>query len=60
VILPEHQPLPVQGRVVTTGVLLFEREPVRRMAFETMTRRLYFDFLPFIERDARIALGAGA
>jgi predicted nucleotidyltransferase len=57
--LAGHLPLAVQGRVVTTGVLLFERDPVRRVAFETATRRLYFDFLPFIERDARIALGGG-
>ena len=56
--LAEHLPLPVRGRVVTTGVLLFERDPVRRVGFETTTRRLYFDFLPFIERDARIVLGA--
>ncbi len=53
----DHLPLPVRGRVVTEGVLVFERDPERRVEFETSTRRLYFDFLPFLERDAREALG---
>lgn len=52
-------PLAVLGRIVTTGVLLFERDPSRRVEFETSTRRLYFDFLPFLERDAREALHGG-
>lgn len=51
-------PLPVRGRVVTQGVLLCERNPVRRVEFETSTRRLYFDFLPLLERDAREGLRA--
>lgn len=55
----ETLPLPVRGRVVTQGVLVFERDPVRRLRFETDTRRLYFDFLPLLERDARTALSAG-
>jgi predicted nucleotidyltransferase len=53
----DHLPLPVRGRVVTEGVLVYEREPEPRVGFETSTRRLYFDFLPFLERDAREALG---
>jgi predicted nucleotidyltransferase len=52
-------PLAVLGRIVTTGVLLFERDASRRVEFETSTRRLYFDFLPFLERDAREALRSG-
>lgn len=52
-------PLPVRGRIVTQGILVFERDPVCRVAFETATRRLYFDFLPLLERDARTALRAG-
>lgn len=51
-----HLPLPVRGRVVTEGVPVFERDAARRVEFETSTRRLYFDFLPFLERDAREAL----
>ena len=56
--IADDLPLPVQGRVVTQGVLVFERDPVRRVDFETSTRRLYFDFLPFLERDAKIGLAA--
>lgn len=52
-------PLPVRGRVVTTGVLVYERDPVRRVEFETATRRLYFDFLPLLERDARDGIRSG-
>lgn len=55
----DHLPLPVLGRVVTDGVLLFERNPSRRVEFETSTRRLYFDFQPFMERDLRESLGGG-
>lgn len=57
--LADDLPLPVRGRVVTQGVLVFERDPGRRVEFETATRRLYFDFLPLLERDARTALRAG-
>lgn len=57
--LAAHLPLNVQRRVVTEGILLYESDPKRRVEFETHTRRLYFDFLPFIERDARKALLRG-
>jgi len=52
-------PLPVRGRVVTEGKLVFESDPSRRVDFETSTRRLYFDFLPFLERDAREGILSG-
>lgn len=55
----DHLPLPVLGRVVTEGVLLFERDASRRVEFETSTRRLYFDFQPFMERDIRESFGRG-
>lgn len=57
--LAAHLPLIVRGRVVTEGILLYESDAKRRVEFETHTRRLYFDFLPFIERDAREALLSG-
>lgn len=57
--ITEDLPLPVLGRVVTEGKLIYETDPKRRVEFETSTRRLYFDFLPFIERDARESLRAG-
>lgn len=55
----DHLPLPVLGRVVTEGILLFERDASRRVEFETSTRRLYFDFQPFMERDLREAFERG-
>lgn len=52
-------PLSVLGRIVMSGVVVFERDASRRVEFETSTRRLYFDFLPLLERDAREALRSG-
>jgi predicted nucleotidyltransferase len=57
--LAARLPLNVRGRVVTEGILLYDADPEGRVDFETSTRRLYFDFLPFIERDAREALLRG-
>lgn len=57
--LARDLPLGVRGRALTEGVLLYDADPSRRVEFETSTRRLYFDFLPFLERDAREALLAG-
>lgn len=57
--LVDHLPLTLRGRIVTEGVLIFEADAVRRVEFETDTRRAYFDFLPLIERDAREGLTAG-
>ena len=57
--IAEDLPLSLRGRIVTEGLLVYERDPTRRVEFETSTRRLYFDFLPFLERDAREALRAG-
>ncbi|MEX2611110.1 MAG: nucleotidyltransferase domain-containing protein [Gemmatimonadota bacterium] len=57
--LVDHLPLPVLGRVVTEGVLVFERNASLRVEFEVATRRLYFDFLPLLERDAREGLTRG-
>lgn len=54
--LADDLPLGVRGRVVTEGWLVYERDPVRRVEFETSTRRLYFDFLPYLARDAREGL----
>ena len=54
--LVSQLPLPVLGRVVTDGYLIYESDASRRVEFETSTRRLYFDFLPLLERDAREGL----
>lgn len=37
-------PLTVRGRIVQQGVLLYERDRARRIAFEVATRKRYFDF----------------
>jgi len=43
----EELPAAVAGRVVTEGVLVFERDPALRVAAEVRARMLYHDFLPF-------------
>lgn len=43
-------PLIVQGRIVQQGVLLYERDRARRIAFEVATRKRYFDFVPVARR----------
>lgn len=43
-------PLMVQGRIVQEGVLLYERDRARRVAFEVATRKRYFDFAPAARR----------
>lgn len=39
-------PLVFRGRVVCDGILLYARDQRERIEFETMTRGLYFDYLP--------------
>lgn len=56
--IADDLPLSVRGRMVTEGLLIYERDASRRVEFETDTRRLYFDFLPLLERDAREGLRA--
>ena len=43
-------PLTVQGRIVQQGILLYERDRARRIAFEIETRKRYFDFAPVARR----------
>lgn len=43
-------PLIVQGRIVQQGILLYERDRKRRVAFEVATRKRYFDFAPVAHR----------
>lgn len=44
-----NAPLDFQGKVITDGVLLYATDDFFRADFEEKTRKLYFDFLPFIE-----------
>lgn len=48
--------LAVQGRVLTEGVLVLSVDEVPRVRFEDRTRRRYFDFLPFQQRDTEEGL----
>jgi predicted nucleotidyltransferase len=43
-------PLTVQGMVVTEGILLYSRDEEFRVQYEVYTRKLYFDFLPVVEK----------
>ncbi len=39
-------PIMVQGEIIQEGVLLYSRDKDRRIAFEILTRKKYFDYLP--------------
>jgi predicted nucleotidyltransferase len=43
-------PLTVRGRIIQQGILLYERDRARRIAFEVATRKRYFDFAPVARR----------
>ena len=43
-------PLVFRGRVACEGILLYARDDVQRIEFETRTRDEYFGFLPFHRR----------
>lgn len=49
-------PLMVQGTVVQEGLRLYERDKDRRVAFEVLTRKKYFDYQPTAERMQRAFL----
>ncbi|MEW5707014.1 MAG: nucleotidyltransferase domain-containing protein [Actinomycetota bacterium] len=43
-------PLTIQGEILTKGILLYSADDKERVAFETKTIALYFDYIPHIER----------
>jgi predicted nucleotidyltransferase len=49
----DHAPLELAGRVAAGGRLLFEIDPVARVRWEATTRKIYFDELPRITRAHR-------
>src|SRR5260370_30106334 len=49
----DHAPLELAGRVAVGGKLLFEDDPVARVRWEATTRKIYFDELPRITRSHR-------
>lgn len=42
-------PITVQGEIVQTGQLLYERDKERRVEFEILVRKKYFDYAPRAE-----------
>ncbi|MBX7058296.1 MAG: nucleotidyltransferase domain-containing protein [Leptospirales bacterium] len=40
----------LQHRILTRGAILFERDPVARVNFQTQALSIYFDLLPWLER----------
>jgi len=49
----DHAPLELAGRVAARGQLLFDDDPVSRVRWEATTRKIYFDELPRITRAHR-------
>ena len=49
----DHAPLELAGRVAVGGKLLFDDDPVSRVRWEATTRKIYFDELPRITRAHR-------
>jgi predicted nucleotidyltransferase len=43
-------PLVVQGRILADGELIYSRDEINRIEFETQVRKAYFDFLPVIQQ----------
>jgi predicted nucleotidyltransferase len=42
-------PLTLQYRVITEGILLYERDPFERLEFENTVKGEYFDFVPYLQ-----------
>jgi uncharacterized protein len=49
----DDAPLEIAGRVAVSGKLLFDDDPVARVRWEAMTRKIYSDELPRITRAHR-------
>ena len=45
-----HLPLVVQGRILGDRELIYSRDEMKRIDFETQIRKTYFDFLPVIQQ----------
>lgn len=52
-VVLNHAPLELAGRIAVHGKLLFERDPAARVGWEATTRKIYFDELPRITRSHR-------
>lgn len=54
----DRAPLEIAGRVAVEGVLLFETDPSTRVGWQAMTRKIYFDEQPRLQRSHREFLEA--
>lgn len=52
-LILEHAPLELAGRIALSGRLLFEDDQVARIRWEAQTRKIYLDELPRIQRSHR-------
>jgi len=48
IVVLDRAPVDLAHRVLRDGVLLFDRVPSMRVAFEVRSRREYFDLLPYL------------
>ena len=46
----------MQGGIIQEGILLYSRDKDRRVAFEVLIRKKYFDYRPTAERMQRAFL----
>jgi predicted nucleotidyltransferase len=42
-------PISLQYKVITEGILLYEKDAVERSEFENAVKREFFDFIPYLE-----------
>ena len=49
----DHAPLELRGRVAVAGVLLFSDDEPARVRWQATTRKIYFDELPRLRRAHR-------
>jgi hypothetical protein len=60
VVVLDRAPLPLQGRVLTEGHVVWSRDERRRVRFTVETLSRYFDILPTILEQDRAYLAAVA
>lgn len=49
-VVLNHAPLELAGRIALHGELLFQRDPAARVVWEATTRKIYLDELPRLNR----------
>ncbi len=54
--IANNLPLVLLGEMITDGILIYSRDEISRVDFETSVRSAYFDFLPVIQRYNRAYL----